>query len=169
MIPDTEIRLEFKPFPSERMYLDVWLPTQGIAIELKYPTYQASIEYNGEGFSLRGGERNIDNYDYVKDIQRLEHIIADSGAANAGLAIVLTNDPNYWEQTGRETIADDFRLYEGRQLSGRMAWSSKASKGSMQDRETPLSLHGSYQLHWSDYSTMPGKYGQFRYLAIAVG
>ena len=32
------VRLEFKPFPEERVYLDIWLPDVGVAIELKYPT-----------------------------------------------------------------------------------------------------------------------------------
>ena len=168
MIPDTEVRLEFKPFSSERMRLDIWLPTLGVAIELKYPTYQAHIEHRDEEFTLKDGARDIDSYDYIKDIQRLERIVSDSEAAKRVFAVVLTNDPNFWQQPRRETIADDFRLHEDRQLSGKMAWSNRAGKGSTQDRDTPLSLHGSYHLHWSDYSDLPSKYGRFRYLAVEV-
>ena len=31
-------RLEFRPLADERMYLDIWLPQRGVAVELKYMT-----------------------------------------------------------------------------------------------------------------------------------
>ena len=49
-------------------------------------------------------------------------------------------------------------------------WSGRAelAKGQHKAGDTPLSLHGSYHLHWSDYSDLPSKYGRFRYLAVEV-
>ena len=37
-MPDCEVRLEYKPFPTKRLYLDLWLPDIGVAMELKYCT-----------------------------------------------------------------------------------------------------------------------------------
>ena len=81
---------------NERIRLDIWLRTLGVAIELKYPTHQAHVEHSDEEFTLKDGERNIDSYDFIKDIQRLERIVSDSEVAERGFAIILTNDRNYW-------------------------------------------------------------------------
>ena len=168
-IPDCEVRLEFKPFPDERMYLDIWLPTLEIAIELKYLTRNLDIECGGERFVLTDGARDIESYDCVKDIQRLERI-TDWGSAEHGIAIVLTNDPWHWEGPRRQTIGDAFCLYEGRELMGEMAWATRAGRGSTQGRAESLLLEGSYDLRWENYSALPGSrsYGQLRYLAVEV-
>ena len=53
-VPDSQVRLEFKPFESENMYLDIWLQTTlDIAIELKYLTRELKVEREGELFALR--------------------------------------------------------------------------------------------------------------------
>lgn len=62
-IPNCEVRLEFKPFPDESMYLDIWLPTAETAIELKYLTRNLDVEYGGERFTLASGARDIESYD----------------------------------------------------------------------------------------------------------
>ena len=51
-MPDREVRLEFNPFPSEhkRMYVDIWLPSEEVAIELKFPTRKLDVEWCG-GFA----------------------------------------------------------------------------------------------------------------------
>ena len=38
--PEYEIRLEFNPVPEERrkIYLDIWIPVEKVAIELKFVT-----------------------------------------------------------------------------------------------------------------------------------
>src|SRR6266567_4623533 len=38
--PHAALRLEYRPFPDERFYLDIWVDigTERLAIELKYPT-----------------------------------------------------------------------------------------------------------------------------------
>ena len=50
--PGSEVRLEFRPFPEERFYLDIWLRGAGeaLAIELKYLTRALDVEVNGERF-----------------------------------------------------------------------------------------------------------------------
>ena len=47
VMPDCQVRLEFKPFPAERVYLDIWLPTLGTAIELKYLTRKLVLNWVG--------------------------------------------------------------------------------------------------------------------------
>lgn len=52
--PDSEIRLEFRPFPHERFYLDVWCRSaeESFAIELKYLTRGLDIEVGGKSGSF---------------------------------------------------------------------------------------------------------------------
>ena len=177
-LPDCEIRLEYKPFPTdrERMHLDVWAPTEGVAIELKYKTKTRSrgdpIEHDGEWFDLKEqSAQNHGRYDYIKDVQRLERVVADLKEASTGFAVLLTNDSGYWNRGRGRAIDDAFRLHEGRRLAGRMEWAKRASAGSIKGREEPLELRGSYDLRWHDYSKLTGAGADvwFRYLAIEVG
>ena len=47
--PDSQVRLEVDAFPDQdrRRFLDIWLPVDGIAIELKYVTKK--LEFDQEG------------------------------------------------------------------------------------------------------------------------
>ncbi len=170
--PDCKIRLEF-PFPSRerRRYLDIWLPDEGIAIELKYPTRNLKLRQRGESYSLRDqSAQDLGRYDFLKDIQRLELLCEKWGACRAGLAVLLTNEPLYWKPPLSKTTVDAaLRLHEGRTVTGEMAWASHAGPGTMEGREPPVHLRGSYDLRWQDYSSHPEKYGKFRYLAVSVG
>lgn len=170
-LPNCEVRLEFKPFLSERMYLDVWLPTECVALELKYLTRELTTECAGEKFALRDGARDVGRYDTLKDIQRIERMVSET-RANTGFVITLTNDNNYWETPPRKKPTKDaeFRIHEGRDLKGKLAWQDGASKGTTKGREAPISLKGSYTLDWRNYSNLKSeKYGRFRYLAVQVG
>ena len=72
-----DVRLEFKPFPEERVYLDIWLPDVGVAIELKYPTSGLTVNHGDELFALRNhGTPDLGQYDFLKDISRLERVSA---------------------------------------------------------------------------------------------
>ena len=98
VMPDCGIRLEFPPFSDKRMYLDIWLSTSRIAIELKFATRKLECEWNGENFSLRDqSAQDVKRYDFLKDIQRLEQVVMD-GNADAGFAVLLTNDHLYWKE-----------------------------------------------------------------------
>ncbi len=51
----SDVRLEF-PYQgtgTDRRYLDIWLPQEGIAVELKYCTRLLEMQHKGEGFALR--------------------------------------------------------------------------------------------------------------------
>ncbi len=146
----------------------IWLPTEGAAIELKYPARKLITRWGEEEFTLKDRAMDVDQRDCVGGIQRLERVVSEVNPAKTGFVVVLTNDPNYWNPPRVETIGDAFRLDEGRVLAGVLDWSSRAEAGSIQGGR-PITLTGKYDLRWRDYSTLPGKYGQFRYLAVEVG
>ena len=174
VIPDCEVRLEF-PFQIQsgrrRRYLDIWLPSEGIAVELKYYTRRLELDVNGELFAIRDQfAQDLGRYDFIKDIQRLEQMATDWDTFKAGFAILLTNDRLYWRPPLRDgTVDEAFRLHEGVEKSGQMAWADHAGAGTTRGRESTIQLTGTYGLHWQDYSNVRGeKYGEFRYLAVSV-
>ena len=169
-IPNGAVRLEFKPYPDKRIYLDIWLPGIGMAVELKYRTRKLNLLHEGESFALRDqGAQDVARYDFLKDIQRLEQLHR-LPKAQPGFAALLTNDPTLWNHPSRpDTVDAAFRLHEGRRITGEMAWSESASAGTTKGRKDPIRLNASYDLHWRDYADMgDGDYRRFRYLAVQV-
>ena len=166
-----QIRLEY-PMPVEhrKLHVDIWLPEEKVAIELKYATRSLELDHKGEPFALRNhGAHNQRRYDFLQDIHRLELMRRMPKFCEAGHAVLLTNDPLYWKDPTRDTMDTDFRVHEGQMISGKRAWSNQASWGMVKGREKPIQLKGSYRLHWQDYSDIseepPGK---FQYLAVSV-
>jgi hypothetical protein len=170
--PAASVRLETRPAHGMRLDLLVSRPDlrAWLAVELKYLTAAWSGEDGSERFELAGqGAQDIRAYDVVKDLQRVERLV-DDRPGWSGLVLVLANDPAYWSRPrhGRATNADAFRIYEGQVLSGKRAWGPYTGAGTMKDREPAIELRGSYQCHWSQYSSLPGMRGTFRLLALAV-
>ena len=172
---DCPVRLEFPPLPDERkkMALDIWMPSTKLAIELKYPTRKLNWTTDlGERFSLATGARDVARYDFLKDIQRIERIVEGNLPAYCGFAVLLTNDPSFWDpKKSRTDVVDaEFHIYEGRGIGdSEMGWSSRASDGTKRSREEPIKLSHSYALNWQDYSHFGKKPGEkFRYVAVAV-
>ncbi len=165
------VRLEFKPVPEERIHIDIWIGRQPpVAIELKYPTRATLANVNGEHFALTNqSAQDLTRYDFLKDVARIERISQTFPGAS-GFAALLTNDRSYWLPSRRETPVDDaFRLFDGRSISGELAWLEHAGAGTVKRREQPVSIRGTYDLSWRPYSRVgKGTYGEFRYLLIAV-
>ena len=154
----------------DRRYVDVWLPDSGTAIELKYLTRTSAIVQGDEEFRLRDqSAHDTGRHDFCLDIARLEGII-DSGKANDGYAILLTNDHLYRSPPTRSDAIDaDFVLYEGRDITGSLAWSPRAGSGTTKGRETPVEIRGRYKAQWQEYSDPAGTgYTKFRYLLLHV-
>ena len=168
-LPDAQIRLEYRPFPNERFYLDVSCVTgsERFAIELKYLTRGLDIEIQGERFLLKNqAAQDISRHDVVKDIVRLERVTAEV-PGTIGYAVVLTNDPSYWKASLRTTTVDAaFRIHHGRKLTGSLTWAEAASPGTKRGREHPLQLRSSYSIEWRDYSQLGGM--SFRYLLAEI-
>ena len=160
---DCQVRLEFKPFKNEGIYLDIWLRVMGIAIELKYKTKKLDLKWADESFELSNHDaQDYGRYNFINDILRLEQVVAQFRPAKAGVAILLTNDPCYWNPSSPERADAAFHLDEGRKIKG-AAWSNGA--------EPSICLERSYDCVWRDYSYLDlgeENYQQFRYLMVKV-
>ena len=181
-MPDSQIRLEFKPFPhaSRQIFLDIWVPSHGIALELKYLPRQLEISYNGESFVLKDQLTDAGRYDFLKDIQRLEDVCARCERASHGYAILLANEHLYWTHPqGGVTSDANFRLHEGRVLHGEMDWARRTSTSAMRGYDSAIRLRGRYELRWREYSHLDWRgipepdsaatrYRRFRYLVVEV-
>lgn len=170
-MPESQVRLEVDVMQVEhqRRFLDIWLPVEGIAIESKYKTWELELEQDGEVFVLRDqSAQDQGRYDFLSDIQRLELMRSELEQCNAGYTVLLTNGSSYWKvPTYRDTVDADFRVHEGREISGALAWSARA--GAVGNRTSPIQIRGSYRLRWQEYSSFPGvSRGSFRYLAVSV-
>ena len=154
------------------MALDIWLPTVQVAIELKYFSRGFDRAIQGERFSLANrAARDIKRYDFLKDVQRIEHLVTNFEPAKYGFAVMLTNDPLCWERSRRTDVVDaEFHLHDGRRIGDyTMAWGVNASAGTMRSRETPITLTHSYLMNWHDYSVLGDARGdRFRYLALEI-
>ncbi len=170
--PRVRVQLE-QPLPLQdrRGYADLWLrtPAGDIVLELKYWTQALRTTVASEEFSLRAHSANdLGRYDLIKDLVRIEHLV-DVGHAGTGAVIAITNDHLYWTKPNRQTNDADFRIHDGRRLSGTMAWAATAGDGTTRGREADLTLRGVYRRHWQPYSTVPGgPYAEFRYLFLPV-
>ena len=171
-MPSYPVRLMHQlPHEERSMYLDIWLPNDGMAIQLRHATQKLELDWEDVSFELKAhGAQDITRYDFLRDVQRLEHTVARVETCKVGLAILLTNDPLYWKTPHRAgTIDAAFRVHEGRELTGELGWAAHAGAGTTRSREAPIRLQGSYTIRWRDYSKFEGeKYGEFRYLAVAV-
>ena len=104
-IPDCGVRLEYRPFSKENLYLDLWLSGIGIALELKYATTKLDHDEGGEIFSLRNqSTRDVRRYHVARDIERLEKV-SELQHVRGGYAILLTNDAAYWTPPTRSTAS----------------------------------------------------------------
>ena len=114
---------------------------------------------------------DVRRYAFLNDIQRLEQLV-DSQTANQGFAVIITNDASYWKDPApnwKDRNDADFRIHEGREISGQLAWAPKTSQGTKEGQEEPINLQGNYTIQWHDYSTIESvKNGQFRYCVVDV-
>ena len=170
MFPQASIRLEYKPFPDERMYVDIWSKDLSLVLELKYHTRGLSVDIAGEYYQLEDqAAQDITRYDFCKDIMRLEKIV-QAFPQFTGYALMLTNDSAFWKPSLRNNPVDEaFRLHEGRVLASELKWSQRAGSGTTAGRSEPLSLRGSYALHWNEFSNLDVYgYNRFRYLLVEI-
>ena len=159
-MPESRIRLEVNAFSvrARRRFLDIWMPMEGIAIELKYVTRTLELEEDGELFALRNhSAQDQRRYDFLLDIERLEHMRSSVEICKAGYAVLLTNDAAYWKIPGtRDTVDAAFRIHEGKDISGEMAWGAtrrpRNSEGEGICHTTagflPASMAGVFDVSW---------------------
>lgn len=168
--PGAQIRLEINlDRLGKREYLDILVRLDGFlfAIELKYKTKKFEVNCGEESFVLLNhSAQDCGRYDFIKDITRLERF-AKNRPNFLGYAIILTNECGYWNVCKRKNAFDqDFRINEGRILSGTLRWNQRASEGTTKGRENELTIKNSYKLDWLDYSKVESN--KFKYLLLKI-
>ena len=183
---ETQPRLEYpigyekKGKRNTRIYLDIWLPEERIAIELKYRTQkmgkeEVEFKWNDDTFRMKNqGAADIGRYEFLVDVQRLEQW----DKSEIGYAVLLTNDPIYWKSPTKDDNVDrDFQLHPGQgEIKGPLAWADGSKTG---EGKEDLCLAGPYQVEeqgdtkWTPYYDFTSeknveKNGLFQYLAFKV-
>ncbi|WP_440005302.1 hypothetical protein [Halomicrococcus sp. SG-WS-1] len=146
--PSLTIRAEY---PVQGITTDLWLidDDERMAIELKYPKKSFKAQAEDESYEFGNDPTDVACYGYLADIERLETLIAE-GSCEQGAAVIVTNDALLWENQPNGANYDEFKLYDGRTVSGRHSWAEDASiSGS---RSQPIDLASEYTLDWQDYS-----------------
>jgi hypothetical protein len=171
-MPGADVRLETRlsPDSSERLDLLFEQDSFRLAVELKYPLEALVADVDSEYFELKSaGAWDIPRFAFIWDVVRLERFVA-AGGADAGAAVLLSNANTLWEQRPPRAGAADtnYRLYDGRELAGRLGWTGTAMWWKGKHPEF-VELTGSYLLTWRPYSTVAGKgRGEFRWTAAVV-
>ena len=173
-MPSCEVRLEWKPPLEDSWHIDIWLPTFATAIELKYPTRAPfDICHNGERFKLEKHPSPRARYSFVKDIGRIERMVAECDDVEHGFAVLLTNRKSLWKAPRPDwqgTYDAEFRLHEGRKLSSELSWRPGSANLKNKRRKYPIRLQNTYSIQWSDFSSFyVHENSRFRYLAVEVG
>lgn len=167
---DADVRLEVpvgaRPHKF-RLDLRYVVEEERTAVELKYFKAPLKIDWNGETFELADAvAQDINRYDFLKDVQRLEKMLA-ADLCDAAYGIVLTNQPKYWlPRTSGNRVDEEFGIEDGRLVTGTLKWAPHTG-GTSRGRETPITLCGEYRLQWGEYSTVRDpRFGRFRILCV---
>jgi hypothetical protein len=148
--PGSQIRLEPRLLDEPHIELDILVMIEGsrLGLELKYLRAQLDTTISGERFALIPSE-DVDRYDSLKDIARLERLV-DERVIAAGALVIVSNHRGIWgpSQTGRPTSFDAFRFHDGTTLHGALEWGTTAGTGTRSGRESPIVLSGIYAPAW---------------------
>ena len=186
---------------KKKFYTDIVIVKDdySIAIELKYKT----AEYFNNGTYLFGHDAvDEGRYDYLWDVHRIElllgkgykkemlglkEVTVDVLRCNKGLAVLLTNEKKYWEQSyedGKDAIDDQFKIGEKTKKikDKNLDWkkdekkypqnymhypSTVTNKDKPKDRAQPIHLARQYEYQWENYE-LPNDNGKFRFVIIEV-
>lgn len=175
---------------SRRIYLDLFCQYEGlrIGIELKYLTKEPKIPKGKEAFDVKGepfrlanqGAQPVRRFQFCSDIARLL-ALKEQGEIDQGVALLLTNDPSYWDEgikertgKGEPRIDENFRLHEGAKLNtNKFAWEKDPETGKRQTKaKVILQNKYEYEMNWADYRQLENieerQGGLFRHLLIEV-
>ncbi|GHJ15891.1 hypothetical protein [Micromonospora sp. AKA38] len=164
-----QVRLEVRQDAREYLDLLCFGPQGRTAIEFKYFTarWEGVDPDTGEEFRLRThAASDVARRDFVFDIVRLEQFCHASQVPMDGLALMLTNYRGLWEPPvrSRRTRDHEFRIHEGRRLTGTLRWGMEDDHHLPNQRE----LVGHYPLIWRDFARLDGRNGFLRWLPVPV-
>jgi len=143
---------------TEHIDMFVYNDQTKIGIELKYIKDKFSGKVGDNYYKLSPSlAYDLKCYDILKDIQRLENYVENKNVderIDIGYSIVLTNAKNLWtpEANEKESNYDEFRVYDERTLQGTMNWKPETGEGTKKKHSEPISLTGTYPIHWQIYS-----------------
>lgn len=153
-----EVRLE-RPYrvADELHRVDIVGRKSGswFAVEVKYWTARANCEHAGEPFELvNRAAHDLGRYDFWRDVGRVERLVA-AGVVVGGAVLAVTNDQQY-QHPGRDGVIDaEFRMPQGRRVTGVLRWAPGAGEGTKRSREEPIRLGGTYQVTWQRWPAAP--------------
>ncbi len=98
------------------------------------------------------GAQDLGRYGFWKDVRRVELLCATYSNVKNGIALFVTNDPSYCKREDKQVDSSvnyyDFRMTEGRKVSGKLDWKKKDSKIAKDKGYPAFKLDGEYTIHW---------------------
>ena len=149
-------------------YIDIVLvhKQEMYPIELKYKTKKTDCKDTLPNTNQKACEllkthsaQDLGAYDFLYDVYRIE-----KSNMNAGVAIMLTNDPWYWTEGKRESICDDFRIYQDRTVKRKLKlnWNipdeQKTNDKHFTRKRPGFKLENEYKCKWSEKNGAGFKY-----------
>ena len=179
-----EVRLEkrYKGEKDKNSYTDIVVRLNGknFPIELKYKTVKGSYaDFGNEVVELMTHSAvDLGCYAYLKDINRIEYLAKNDPDFERGFAIILTNEPLYFKDTGRRSIYEAFKIYDGKVVTECLDWDRSnydlEKLPSWLKSHPAFELTGSYEMNWRDYGSElqspddPADCIQFKYQITVV-
>lgn len=158
-----EVRLEkrYKGENDKNSYTDIVVRLNGknFPIELKYKTVKGSYaDFGNEVVELMTHSAvDLGCYAYLKDINRLEYLAKNDPDFERGFAIILTNEPLYFKDTGRRSVYEAFKIYDGKVVTECLDWDRSnydlEKLPSWLKSHPAFELTGSYEMNWRDYGS----------------
>lgn len=182
MFPKANVRLEKRySNAGNNCYTDIVavMDRKSYPIELKYKTTEGIYaDVSGEHIDLRTHSAvDLGCYSYLKDIERLEFLANVDTSFERGFAIILTNESLYYRNTGRTSVYNDFKIYEGRYVTGQLNWGVSRYNGNIPSwagSHPSITLNGLYKMEWKNYGGVlnpaSGNYPstQFKYQVAVI-
>ena len=167
---DAKIRLEVPCGTSVKGRVDIVVRFDSavIPIELKYLRKRQSFNVNGEQFNLIDGVHDMHMHDCIKDVSRLETFRSQMSGFLKGYSIWLTNDAAYWDPNYYASYYSEFHAPQASVKSGMMSFQAGAKLNTNPQYESPITLTGTYDVDWHDYSDLGTKNGQFKFALFKI-